>query len=132
MPGSKAPLVLLVDDSEDNRDLYTQYLRHKGCRVAEATDGKSGIAQARSLLPDVIVMDLSLPVVDGWAATATLKKDPRTKSIPVVALTGHALDSSKKRAAEAGADEYLTKPILPADLYKALSDILKKGGKRTS
>jgi CheY-like chemotaxis protein len=125
----RGPLVLLVDDNEDNLELYTQYLQFKGCRVAAAADGKSGIAQAQSLLPDAIVMDLSLPIVDGWAATATLKKDPKTKHIPVLALTGHALDSSKKRAVEAGADVYLTKPLLPEALFEAVGAILKKRGR---
>jgi CheY-like chemotaxis protein len=125
-PTAKAPLVLIVDDNDDNRDLYAQYLLHKGYRVATAQDGQSGIEQAEQLLPDVIVMDLSLPVMDGWTATERLKKGRMTRRIPVVALTGHALDASRKRAAAAGADEYLTKPILPENLLAVLVQFLRR------
>ena len=87
--GDPGPLILVVDDFEDNREMYTQYLRFNGYRVAEAVDGLDALTKAAALRPDLIVMDLSLPRLDGWEATRRLKKDPLTSQIPVVALTGH-------------------------------------------
>jgi two-component system, cell cycle response regulator DivK len=107
------PLVLLVDDSEDNREVYAQYLTFNGFRVEIAVDGIEAVEKAASLCPDVIVMDLSLPRLDGWEATRQIKTSPATSRIPVIALTGHAVSESKRKAQEVGCSGYLTKPCLP-------------------
>jgi two-component system, cell cycle response regulator DivK len=109
-------LVLIVDDVPDNRELYVQYLTHFGYRAAEAGDGLDALAKAAALRPDVIVMDLSLPGMDGWEATRRLKADIATRHIPVIALTGHALSGSDEHARAAGCDAFLTKPCDPEDL----------------
>jgi CheY-like chemotaxis protein len=115
MAGSEPaqPLVLLVDDSEDNREVYAQYLSFSGFRVEIAVDGVEAVEKAASLKPDVIVMDLSLPRLDGWEATRQIKSAPETRNIPVIALTGHAVSESKRRALDVGCSGYLTKPCLP-------------------
>jgi CheY-like chemotaxis protein len=120
----KGPLVLIVDDVQDNRTVYVLFLKFSGYRVAEAENGVEALRQAESLMPDVIVMDLSLPVMDGWEATRRLKKDPRTKKIPVVVLTGHALPEHAQAAREAGCDLVITKPCLPDQLMDAIRRIL--------
>src|SRR5512139_2667425 len=107
------PLVLVVDDYDDAREMYAESLLVSGFRVAEAADGAQAVELARSLAPDVILMDLSLPGVDGWEATRRLKADARTQHIPVVALTGHALSSALDAAREAGCDRFVVKPALP-------------------
>jgi two-component system, cell cycle response regulator DivK len=107
------PLILVVDDFEDNRALYAEYLELKGYRVAQAGDGEEAVQQATELLPALVVMDLSLPGVDGWEATRRLKTDPRTKHIVILALTGHAEESHERRARGAGCDEFVPKPCLP-------------------
>ena len=107
------PLVLVVDDYDDAREMYAESLLVSGFRVAEAADGAQAVEMARTLSPDVILMDLSLPGVDGWEATRRLKADARTRHIPVVALTGHALSSALDRAREAGWDRFVVKPALP-------------------
>jgi two-component system, cell cycle response regulator DivK len=107
------PLVLVVDDYEDARQMYAESLLVSGFRVAEAVDGAQAVELARSLSPDVILMDLSLPGVDGWEATRRLKADIRTQHIPVVALTGHALSSALDAARDAGCDCFVVKPALP-------------------
>jgi len=125
------PLILVVDDFEDNREMYTQFLRFSGYRVAEAVDGVDAIAKAAALRPDLIVMDLSLPRMDGWEATRRLKKDPQTSHIPVVALTGHALAGHEEGARNAGCDSFVTKPCIPADLEAEVRRILaEKAGVR--
>jgi len=105
--------VLVVDDYDDAREMYAESLLVSGFRVAEAADGAQAVELARSLSPDVILMDLSLPGVDGWEATRQLKADARTQHIPVVALTGHALSSAIDAAREAGCDRFVVKPALP-------------------
>jgi CheY-like chemotaxis protein len=122
--GETGPLVLIVDDVQDNRTIYVLFLKFSGFRIAEAENGEDALAKATTLLPDVIVMDLSLPVMDGWEATRRLKRDPRTKKIPVVALTGHALPEHARAAREAGCDLVITKPCLPDQLMDALRRIL--------
>jgi two-component system cell cycle response regulator DivK len=112
--------VLIVDDFEDNRAMYLQFLTFSGYRVAEASNGVEAIERARTLKPDVIVMDLSLPVLDGWEATRRLKNDPSTRNIPVIALTGHALPGQSEGARAAGCDVFLTKPCLPDELAKSV------------
>ncbi|MGH7268080.1 MAG: response regulator [Candidatus Rokuibacteriota bacterium] len=119
-----APLVLVVDDFEDNRAMYIQFLVFEGFRVEEAANGKEALQKALAVSPDIIVMDLSLPVMDGWEATRQLKHDPRTRRIPIVALTGHALGAQSQRAREAGCDAFLTKPCLPEALVAELRRML--------
>ncbi len=122
--GDTGPLVLIVDDVQDNRTIYVLFLKFSGFRIAEAENGVEALEKATTLLPDVIVMDLSLPVMDGWEATRRLKRDPRTKKIPVVVLTGHALPEHAQAAREAGCDLVITKPCLPDQLMDALRRIL--------
>jgi CheY-like chemotaxis protein len=112
----RPPLILVVDDFEDNRLMYAEYLQSNGFRVAEAVNGEEAVRQTKALLPAVVVMDLSLPVMDGWEATRQIKADPTTKDIRVIALTGHAEPAHVKKALEAGCDDFVSKPCLPADL----------------
>jgi CheY-like chemotaxis protein len=116
------PLVLLVDDYADAREMYAEYLEFSGFRVAEARNGLEAVEKALALRPAVILMDLSLPVMDGWEATRKLKADARTRSIPVVLLTGHALDGSE--AQDVGYDAYVTKPCLPDALVREVQRVL--------
>ena len=116
MSEHNAPLILVVDDYQDAREMYAEYLQFSGFRVAEARNGNEAVEQAFALLPDLILMDLSLPGMDGWEATRQLKADDRTRHIPVVALTGHALAGASEGARKAGCDSFVTKPCLPDDL----------------
>ena len=126
MPAARpAPLVLLVDDYTDNRAMYVRYLKFVGYEVAEATNGEEALDQARRLLPDLIVMDLSLPVMDGWEATRRLKRGGKTRGIPVLALTGHALGDHEREAKDAGCDGYITKPCLPEHLAALIKGMLE-------
>jgi two-component system cell cycle response regulator DivK len=109
-------LILVVDDYQDAREMYAEYLQFSGFRVAEARNGNEAVEQAFALKPDLILMDLSLPGMDGWEATSRLKADDRTKHIPIVALTGHALAGASEGAKKAGCDSFVTKPCLPDDL----------------
>jgi len=120
----RPPLVLLVDDFQDNREMYAMYLEHAGMQVAEAGNGHEALDQAFRLLPDLIVMDLSLPGIDGWEATRRLKADEQTKKIPVVALTSHALEGYSEGAREAGCDAFVTKPCLPEQLLSEIRKVL--------
>ena len=110
------PLILVVDYYQDAREMYAEYLQFSGFRVAEARNGNEAVEQAFALKPDLILMDLSLPGMDGWEATRRLKADDRTKHIPIVALTGHALAGASEGAKKAGCDSFVTKPCLPDDL----------------
>ena len=103
--------ILLVEDNELNRDMLTRRLKRKGFTVLCAENGQEGIDVAKSKNPDIILMDLSLPVVDGWTAAERLKADATTKSIPIIALTAHAMKGDREKALEAGCDDYDTKPI---------------------
>ena len=116
MTDLKAPLILVVDDYQDAREMYAEYLQFSGFRVAEARNGNEAVDQAFALRPDLILMDLSLPGKDGWEATRELKADERTRHIPIVALTGHALAGASDGAKKAGCDSFVTKPCLPDDL----------------
>jgi CheY-like chemotaxis protein len=116
--------VLVVDDYPDAREMYTEYLQYSGFEVVEARNGMEALERAVDATPDIILMDLSLPVMDGWEATRRLKADPRTASIPVVALTGHALAGISEGAKKAGCDAFVTKPCLPEDLVKEIRRIL--------
>jgi len=111
--------ILIVEDNEMNRDMLSRRLERKGYEVLIAVDGEKGLEVARANRPDLILMDMSLPVVDGWEATRRLKADDRLKEIPVIALTAHAMANDRDKALEAGCDDYDTKPIeLPRLLAK--------------
>ena len=111
--------ILLVEDNEMNRDMLSRRLIRRGYEVAIAIDGQQGLAMAQSESPDLILMDMSLPVVDGWEATRRLKADDRLRHIPVIALTAHAMANDRDKALEAGCNDYDTKPIeLPRLLAK--------------
>lgn len=111
-----APLVLVVDDVAHGREIFAEYLEFRGFRVATAADGLEALDKAFELLPDIILMDLSLPQLDGWEATRRLKGDDRTRTIPIIALTAHALASAHDKAMAAGCDSVVTKPCIPRDL----------------
>src|SRR5258706_7936739 len=117
-------LILVVDDVADNRDIYTQFLVHAGFQVASASDGQEAVDKAIQLAPDLIVMDLSLPVMDGWEATRRLKQNGTTKGIPIVALTAHAHQGVSETAKEAGCDRFITKPCPPDELAREIARIL--------
>lgn len=114
------PRILLVEDNEMNRDMLSRRLLRKGFEVVIAEDGAAGVAKALSELPELILMDMSLPVIDGWEATRRIKADPTTAGIPVIALTAHAMSEDRDKALGAGCDDYDTKPI---DLDRLLSKI---------
>src|SRR5215831_15181305 len=118
------PLVLVVEDYQDAREMYAAYLQFSGYEVAEAGNGVEAIEKTRELLPDIVLMDLALPRMDGWEATRQLKGDPRTKHIPIVALTGHALAGHAEGAREAGCDAFVTKPCLPDALVAEIEKLL--------
>ncbi len=119
------PLVLVVEDYSDAREMYAAYLQFSGFDVAEATNGVEAIEKAQSLTPDIILMDLALPRMDGWEATRRLKADDRTKHIPIVALTGHALPGHSEGARQAGCDAFVTKPCLPDALVAEIKRLLE-------
>lgn len=125
----EAPLILVVDDFEDGREMYASYLRFSGYRVDEAADGNEALEKAFTLRPDIILMDLSLPGIDGWQATRELKRDERTANIPIVALTGHALEAHSRSAKEAGCDAFIVKPCMPMDLLNEIRRILDSAEK---
>lgn len=113
------PKILLVEDNEMNRDMLSRRLKRRGYTVLIALDGQMGIDMAKAEIPDLILMDMSLPVMDGWEATRTLKASDVTRHIPVIALTAHAMSTDREKAIEAGCDDYDTKPIeLPRLLAK--------------
>ena len=113
------PKILLVEDNEMNRDMLSRRLQRKGYQVVLAMDGKSGMEMTQTQAPNLVLMDMSLPVLDGWEATRRLKADAATRHIPVIALTAHAMSSDREKALEAGCDDYDTKPVeLPRLLAK--------------
>ncbi len=103
--------ILLVEDNEMNRDMLGRRLKRRGFEVLVAADGAEGVAMAGREAPDLILMDMSLPVLDGWEATRRLKAEPKTRAIPIIALTAHAMEGDRDKALEAGCDDYDTKPI---------------------
>lgn len=124
-PASGArPLILIVEDFDDNRQMYALFLELSGFTVAEAASGPEGLEKARALLPDLVVTDLSLPGIDGWEVTRRLKADERTRHIPVLALTSHALARYQDTAREAGCDGFVTKPCLPENLVEEIRRVL--------
>jgi CheY-like chemotaxis protein len=118
------PLVLVVEDYQDAREMYAAYLQFSGFDVAEATNGEEAIEKAIDLVPDIVLMDLALPRMDGWEATRRLKGDERTRHIPIVALTGHALAGHAEGARQAGCDAFVTKPCLPDALVAEIRRLL--------
>jgi CheY-like chemotaxis protein len=120
--------VLIVDDSLHTRELYTEYLTYCGLGVVSAAEADSGLALAYALKPDVIVMDLAMPGLNGITATHRLKQDSRTRRIPVIVLTGYAFRAIEHGALEAGADVFLTKPCLPEDLESKIRGLLPTKG----
>lgn len=116
--------VLIVEDNEDNRIVYSTILRHHGFAVCEALDGEEGIDQARRELPDIILMDISIPLIDGWEVTRVLKGDPATARIPIIALTAHAMPGDRERALEVGCDGYLAKPCEPRAVLAEVNRLL--------
>jgi CheY-like chemotaxis protein len=120
------PKILLVEDNEMNRDMLSRRLIRKGYEVVIAVDGGQGLEMARTVGPDLILMDMSLPVVDGWEATRRLKAEEGTRAIPVIALTAHAMAGDRDKALEAGCDDYDTKPIELPRLLGKMEELLKK------
>jgi CheY-like chemotaxis protein len=116
--------VLVVDDYRDAREMYSEYLEFSGFAVIQAGNGREAVQRAIDSDPDIILMDLSLPVMDGWEATRRLKADARTAGIPVVALTGHALAGVSEGARQAGCDAFIAKPCLPEDLVAEVRRLL--------
>ncbi|MGE0563509.1 MAG: response regulator [Pseudolabrys sp.] len=114
------PKILLVEDNEMNRDMLSRRLSRNGYTIAVAVDGSQGVNMAVTERPDLILMDLSLPIMDGWEATRQIKANPQTRAIPVIALTAHAMASDRERAMEAGCDDFDTKPV---DLPRLLGKI---------
>jgi CheY-like chemotaxis protein len=117
-------LVLLVEDTLDTLEAFTHFLRSAGFRVETATDGRQAVDQARKLRPDIVVMDLALPELDGWEATHQIKSDPATRHIPIIAFTGHAFQQSKESARQAGCEAFLTKPLDPAVLVAEIHRVV--------
>jgi CheY-like chemotaxis protein len=124
------PKILLVEDNEQNRDLLSRLLQQRGYTVVTAVDGKEGIATAQAALPDVILMDLHLPDVDGWEATRGLKAEPETRAIPVIALTAYAATGDRERALEAGCEDYHEKPVEFSRLLMQIEALLKSAPSR--
>lgn len=118
------PRILLVEDDEMNRDMLGRRLKRKGFEIIEAIDGEQAVTMSKTELPDLVLMDMSLPVVDGWTAATQLKSAPETKGIPVIALTAHAMAGDRERALRAGCDDYDTKPIEFKRLLKKIEDLI--------
>jgi two-component system cell cycle response regulator DivK len=118
--------ILLVEDNEMNRDMLSRRLIRSGYEVVMAVQGEEGVALARSATPDIVLMDMSLPVLDGWEATRLLKSDPVTREIPVIALTAHAMSGDREKAREAGCDDFDTKPVEYPRLLSKIEALLQK------
>jgi CheY-like chemotaxis protein len=122
---SRSPLILIVDDNVDAREMYGTYLQHEGFRWAEAVNGQDAITQTRNERPSLILMDATMPRMDGWEAARILKADSATKDIPLIMLTAHAFDEHRERAKKAGADAFLAKPVLPDQLTAEIRRVLR-------
>jgi len=120
------PRVLLVEDDEMNRDSLSRLLRRRGFEVVLSVDGQQGIMMAKEESPDLILMDMSLPVIDGWEATRRLKATPETRSVPIIALTAHAMASDREKALAAGCDDFDTKPIDLNSLIPKMNNLLAR------
>jgi CheY-like chemotaxis protein len=127
---SPNPLILVVEDFDDAREMYRDYLEFAGFRVETARDGREAIDKAGAFQPDLILMDLSLPGIDGWEATRLLKAAPETRHIIIIALSAHALATEGERARAAGCDGFIAKPCLPPDLVHEITKYLKNHGAR--
>jgi CheY-like chemotaxis protein len=123
-------LVLIADDNADAREIYATYFEFCGYRVATASDGREALRQAVELFPDVVLLDLSMPGLDGWQTARTLRSDPATRDILIVALSGHALKGAERVALDAGCDRYLIKPCLPEDAVAAVNAMLNDSALR--
>ncbi len=130
MKSPRPLLILLAEDFEDARELYRDYLEFSGFAVKTAANGRDAIDLAIELQPDLIRMDASMPVLDGWQATRELKANPATRQIPVLALTAHAFDDARQQANAVGCDGFVTKPCLPDDLVARVRTTLERGRKR--
>ena len=119
------PKILLVEDNEMNRDMLTRRLERRGFQVVSAIDGRAGVAMGEREVPDLILMDMSLPDLDGWEATRLLKSSSRTRSIPIIALTAHAMSGDRERAMEAGCDDYDTKPVDLSRLLEKIDSLIR-------
>ncbi|MDF2692820.1 MAG: response regulator receiver domain [Labilithrix sp.] len=122
--------ILLVEDNEMNRDMLSRRLRRRGYEVLLAVDGLEGVSQARSERPDLVLMDMSLPEIDGWEATRRLKADAEVSATPIIALTAHAMEGDRERALHAGCDDYETKPVDIDRLVAKIDALLEKTGRR--
>ena len=120
--------ILLVEDNEMNRDMLSRRLARKGYEVALAVDGRQGVEMARTLDYDLVLMDMSLPEVDGWDATRQLKSDPATEGLPIIALTAHAMSGDREKAVAAGCDDFDTKPVDLARLLEKIEALLGRPG----
>ena len=118
------PTILLVEDNEPSRDALGRRLQRRGYRVVDAVDGRQAVSAAREMKPDLILMDLGLPVIDGWEATHLLKADAATQRIPIIVLSAHAMTNDRERALKAGADDFDSKPIHFERLIEKIEDIL--------
>jgi two-component system cell cycle response regulator DivK len=119
--------ILLVEDNEMNRDMLTRRLERRGFQVVSAVDGRAGVAMGAQESPDLILMDMSLPDLDGWEATRLLKASSQTRAIPIIALTAHAMSGDRERAMEAGCDDYDTKPVDLARLLDKIDSLIRNG-----
>ena len=122
--GDDGKTVLLVEDNEDNRIVYATMLQHYGYRVVETANGEDAVRIAREEVPDLILMDISIPGIDGWTATERLREDPKTSEIPVVAVTAHALPEHRARAESLRCEGYLTKPCEPRRLLEEVQRLI--------
>ncbi|NTU82840.1 MAG: response regulator [Chloroflexales bacterium] len=118
--------ILLVEDNEMNRDMLSRRLQRKGHEVLIAIDGEQGVAMARAERPDLILMDMSLPILDGWEATRVIKADPSISTVPVIALTAHAMAGDHEKCVAAGCDDYDTKPVELARLLSKIENLLQR------
>lgn len=126
------PKILYIEDDEMNRDMLSRRLERRGYQVISAPNGEEGVAIAQSEAPDLILMDLSLPVMNGWEAARRLKGDHQTRSIPVIALTAHAMEGDMQKAIESGCDDYDSKPIDLPQLLVKIETLLRKGRQHDS
>ena len=124
--GQPAPLILIVDDHLDAREMYALFLEHEGFRVAQAENGQEALEKMRVDPPSLVLMDATMPHLDGWDAVRLLKTDPLTKDIPVLMLTGHAYEEHRLKAASLGADGFLAKPVFPEDLAREVRRVLQR------
>lgn len=126
---TRLPKILLVEDNEANRDMLSRRLQRKGYEVILATDGQQGIDQAKQHKPELILLDMSLPVIDGWTAARALRENEETRGIPIIALTAHAMPEDREKALAAGCDDYDTKPIELPRLLEKIESLLHRDPK---